>query len=185
MLKGGVDRVALVIFSQYAQPLERFMFDVSKFPVVAREDFHTPIERQTPTTGGIAQPRTTPTKPPSVDLEEQFRAVLSKLTVCGTMLKPIPEGCTYTVAIEFKDMSDPPIGHPQPWIPVEPPLQREIPKEGSEGRSGSALGGIATIPIRSVDAGEMVFEMWIEEGAAKEGAGENEDEDGATSSFGG
>jgi hypothetical protein len=27
-----------------------------------------------------------------------------------------------------------------------------------------------TTPIRSVDSGEMVFEMWIEEGQAKEDA---------------
>lgn len=169
LLKGTVDRVAIVIYSQYAQPLERFMFDLSKFPVVAKEDFHTPIERQSPT--GTVQAKVTPPKQASVDLEEQFRAVVAKLTVCDTMLKPVPEGCTFTIAIELKDTADPPLGHPQPWIPVQPSLQRDVPRNGSEdssGKSGSDLGGVETTPIRSVDSGEMIFEMWIEEGAAKE-----------------
>jgi mitotic spindle assembly checkpoint protein MAD2B len=169
LLKGTVERVAVVIYSQYSQPLERFMFDLSKFPVVAREDFHTPIERLSPS----GQQRPTPSKPASVDLEEQFRAVMAKLTVCDTMLKPVPSGCTFTVAIELKDMADPPIGHPQPWVPVQPSLQKEVPRAGSENssvKSGNDLGGVMTTPIRSVDSGEMVFEMWIEEGQAKEDA---------------
>jgi mitotic spindle assembly checkpoint protein MAD2B len=169
LLKGTVDRAAVVIYSQYSQPLERFMFDLSKFPVVAKEDFHTPIERQTPSD----QPKPAAATPTSVDLDEQFRAVMAKLTICDTMLKPIPQGCTFTVAIELKDQADPPIGHPQPWIPVQPSLQREVPKNPSQtssNKSGSDLGGVATTPLRAVDAGEMVFEMWIEEGVGKEDA---------------
>jgi mitotic spindle assembly checkpoint protein MAD2B len=166
LLKGTVDRVAVVIYSQYSQPLERFMFDLSKFPVVAKDDFHTPIERQTPSLPAKAISLATAT----VDLEEQFRAVLAKLSVCDTALKPILEGCTFTVAIELKDAADPPIGHPQPWIPVQPNLQTQVPKsQTSPRRSGNDLGAVLTTPVRSVDAGEMIFEMWIEEGAAKEG----------------
>ena len=168
LLKGTVDRVAVVIYSQYAQPLERFMFDLSKFPIVAREDFHTPIERQSPV---LPPGKTAPPPKPTVDLEEQFRAVMARLTICDTMLKPIPEGCTFTVAIELKDQADPPIGHPQPWIPVQPSLQRDVPKSQEDSvKSGSDLGGATMTPVRSVDAGEMAFEMWIEEGIAKEEA---------------
>jgi mitotic spindle assembly checkpoint protein MAD2B len=173
LLKGTVERVAVVIYSQYSQPLERFMFDLSKFPVVAKEDFHTPIERQSPT-GGQQNPAAT--KPTPVDLEEQFRAVMAKLTICHTMLKPVPLGCTFTVAIELKDKADAPIGHPQPWVPVQPSLQKEVPRPGSGNgstKSGDDLGGVATTPIRSVDSGEMIFEMWIEEGQAKEDAVES------------
>ncbi|KIW06618.1 uncharacterized protein PV09_02331 [Verruconis gallopava] len=168
LLKCTVDRVAVVIYSQQAQPLERFMFDLSRFPIVSKEDLHTPIQRLTPS-GQQQSP--TPANPASVDLQEQFRAVMTKLTVCGSMLKPIPPGCTFTVAIELKDAADPPIGHPQPWIPVQPSLQREVPRADSEStsvKSGSDLGGVYTTPIRSVASGEMVFEMWIEEGQAKE-----------------
>lgn len=174
LLKGTVERVAVVIYSQYSQPLERFMFDLSKFPVVEKREWHTPIERLPPS-GAPQQPKITP-KQASINLEEQFRAVMAKLTICDTMLKPIPSACTFTVAIELKDTADPPIGHPQPWIPVQPSLQRDVPRFDSEDndiKSGSDLGGVSTTPIRSVDAGEMVFEMWIEEGAGKEHAVES------------
>jgi mitotic spindle assembly checkpoint protein MAD2B len=173
LFKGTVERVAVVIYSQYSQPLERFMFDLSKFPVVGKGEWYTPIERVDASGVAAAAATTQPkqnSKQASVDLEEQFRAVMAKLTVCDTMLKPIPSGCTFTVAIELKEMVDAPIGHPQPWIPVQPSLQREVPRYGSEdsaARSGSDLGGVATTPIRSVEAGEMMFEMWIEEGVTK------------------
>jgi mitotic spindle assembly checkpoint protein MAD2B len=39
--------------------------------------------------------------------------------------------------------------------------------EREERKRGEDLGGTQTTPIRAVDAGEMVFEMWIEEGRAK------------------
>jgi len=45
--------------------------------------------------------------------------------------------------------------HPQAWIPSEPNLQ---PKRGAD------VGGKAT-PIRSVEAGPLFFECWIEEGS--------------------
>ena len=166
LLNGTVERVAVIIYSQYSQPLERFMFDLSKFPVVPKAQMYTPIERS-PSNQNLMP------KPPSVNLEEQFRAVMAKLSVCDTVLKPVPSGCSFTVAIEVKDDSDPPIGHPQPWIPVQPSLQKEVYRAGSEDslpKSGEDLGGVRTTPIRSVDAGEMVFEMWIEEGRAKEEA---------------
>ncbi|OCL08976.1 DNA-binding protein [Glonium stellatum] len=84
--------------------------------------------------------------------------------------------------------AEPPVGHPQPWIPVQPSLQRT--RGGSESGSGSAggsaddmsgegggrsagaregadLGGARTTPIRAVEAGVLSFEMWVEEGKAK------------------
>ncbi|KAF2401278.1 DNA-binding protein [Trichodelitschia bisporula] len=154
MLDCAVERVAVVIFSQQSQPLERFMFDMSRFPVVGKEDITTPIENAVSI----------------VNLEEQFRAVMSKLSVCGSSLKPLPEGCSFTVAIELKDEADAPIGHPQPWIPTQPSLQREICQRDTvdtQVRRGKDLGGVRTTPLRAVDAGDVVFEMWIEEGQAK------------------
>lgn len=38
-----------------------------------------------------------------------------------------------------------------------------------EGGRGSDLGGVRTTPVRTVEAGEFVMEMWIEEGRGKEG----------------
>ncbi|KAK5165351.1 DNA-binding protein [Cryomyces antarcticus] len=159
LLTCSVDRVAIVIYAPESlgnKPLERFMFDVSRFPVVPAGEATTPFER---TPGNVV-----------VDLEEQFRATMSKLSVCGTSLKPLPANCTFTVAIELKDDEpdkgrlNAPIGHPQPWVPVQPNLQRS--REAR--KNGADLGGVKTRPVRAVEAGECVFEMWIEEGKAKQ-----------------
>lgn len=155
LLNGTVARVVIPIFSPSQHPLERFVFDLTKFPSVPKEDINTPFEQNMST----------------VDVDEQFRAAMAKLRVCSSSLKPVPDGCTFTVAIELKDAADPPIGHPQPWIPTQPSLQREVvvnhDGERYQRRRGEDLGGVQTTPVRAVDTGEMVFEMWIEEGRAK------------------
>jgi len=67
--------------------------------------------------------------------------------------------------VELKDTVDPPIGHPQPWVPSQPSLQTG--EKGSSDRIGSDLGGIKTTPVRSVETGKFILEMWVEEGKAK------------------
>ncbi|KAK4980873.1 hypothetical protein LTR66_010317, partial [Elasticomyces elasticus] len=161
LLKGTVGRVAVVIFDQSEKPLERFMFDCSRLPVVPAGEWDTPLVRESKN-----GERTDIL--PLVDLEEQLRAAMAKLTVCGTLLRPVPENCSFTVAIELKDEGDAPIGHPQPWVPVSPGLQKSVHKDAeSRGRTGEDVGGVRTTPLRNVEAGEMMFEMWIEEGKTK------------------
>ncbi|KAL0261104.1 hypothetical protein SLS55_004800 [Diplodia seriata] len=179
LLRNAVARVALVVYSSGLKPLERYVWDVSRFPVVAR-----PQDRETVITRAAAAAAVAAAAPAgegagNVDLEEQFRAALAKLTVCGDVLAPLPPGCTFTLAVELKDEVDvdPPVGHPQPWIPVQPDLQavRKSRRRRSEAGGGEVgddglgrdLGGARTTPVRSVRAGEMMFEMWIEEGKAK------------------
>ncbi|RDI78927.1 hypothetical protein Vi05172_g11034 [Venturia inaequalis] len=160
LLRGTLQQVCVVLYSPSLQALERFVFDVSKFPVVPKEDHLTQLERE-----GATQVTSTP-----VDLEEQYRATLTRLTGCGSKLSPLPPDCTFNVAIEVKDEADPPIGHPQPWIPTQPSLQRRagpIDEDRYDGRLGSDLGGVNLTPIRAVDAGDLVFEMWVEEGENK------------------
>ncbi|MCJ1256887.1 hypothetical protein MMC24_004712 [Lignoscripta atroalba] len=143
-----------------------------------------------PTTDLDSTSATTARKPPTVpliDLEEQFRAIFARLSTCNRTLMPLPPNCSFTIAIELKDKVDPPIGHPQPWIAAQPGLQ---PKDSSAGKvstdgdenssaengdearresgRGKDLGGVRTTPVRSVEAGEFVMEMWIEEGKGKE-----------------
>lgn len=119
-----------------------------------------------------------------VDLSEQFRAALVVLTTRCAQLKPLPPNCAFNIALELKDEgdADPPIGHPQAWIPVQPSLQktgRAKALAGSDGGEGSAkghankgkegqdAGGVRTTPIRAVEAGVFRFETWVEEGEAK------------------
>lgn len=44
------------------------------------------------------------------DVEEQFRGVLGRLSYAAESLDPVPEGCTFTVAVELRDEAAAPIG---------------------------------------------------------------------------
>lgn len=172
LLRGTVARVAVVVFDQHTlRPLERFMFDMSRLPVVPANELHTPFQRDGDPVGG-GPSRLTDRM--ITNLEEQLRGVMSKLAVCSSRLKPVPEGCTFTVSIELKENQDPPVRHPQPWIPAQPSLQTSRPQAAdyitspvTQHGEGVDLGGIHVLPLRTVDAGDMIFELWIEEGKAK------------------
>jgi mitotic spindle assembly checkpoint protein MAD2B len=83
--------------------------------------------------------------------------------------------------MELKDEADvdPPVRHPQPWIPVQPSLQKTGRKvtvrdedeeediEKGKRSEGDDLGGVKVTPIRTVEAGVFRFETWVEEGKAK------------------
>ena len=146
LLKGIVERVAIVIYTKDNMPVERFMLDVSRFPTVALADLDTPMERTTPNGDKV------PTLP-RVDMEEQFRATLSRLASCSSTLKPLPSGCMFNIAIELKEEGQPPLSHPQPWMPVQP-----VQKHDAIGQVGKKA-----VPVRAVAAGEMLLECWIEE----------------------
>jgi mitotic spindle assembly checkpoint protein MAD2B len=151
LLKGGVQRVAVVIFSQANTPLERFVFDVSQFPTVPSDDLDTLLERSGTDGGSDAIL-------PVTDMEEQFRATMSKLANCASTLKPISERCTFTVAIELKPEGSAPVSHPQPWLPAQAPEDSQ-----QSNTLDNATRSAQTISLRSVRAGDMRFEAWIEE----------------------
>lgn len=245
LLKGTVARVALVIWEMWwesepssgasggdgsgdgasetptrgegAKPLERYVWDVSRWPVIPKNEHNTPFTRSSPASNPANQQQTTndqqgqqqeqltdeerrakfaeTLKQAHSDLHEQLRALLSRLSTISGRLKPLPSGadrCTYTLALELKEESDPPIGHPQAWIPSERGMQRRIVHQGDDGEDGheqrgedavskpskekeggrliergEGLGGVRTTPVRTVESGEMIFEMWIEEGRSK------------------
>ncbi|MCJ1465873.1 hypothetical protein MMC07_004492 [Pseudocyphellaria aurata] len=131
--------------------------------------------------------------PPTQNLPSQFRATLSRLSVILPTLAPVPPDCTFTVAIELRETADVPIGvsvhNVQPWIVAQPGMQKEQQRarrrqaaargqggeeegpaaeeeEEADGRRGG-LGSVRTTPVRSLDAGAFVMEMWVEEGKAK------------------
>ncbi|KAK3110605.1 hypothetical protein LTR53_014928 [Teratosphaeriaceae sp. CCFEE 6253] len=152
ILKGTVERVVVVLYTRELSPRERYVFDVSRFPTVGPADLDTQLERR----GADGEP--VPVLP-HVDLEEQFRGTMSRLANCGGNLKPSPEGCTFTVAIELKAEGHAPVSHPQPWMPV----QRLSSEDGRDKTPRSI-----THPVRAVAAGELVFESWIEEATVDE-----------------
>jgi mitotic spindle assembly checkpoint protein MAD2B len=165
LLKGTVRRVVVVIYNRNAEVMERYLFDVERFPIVDSKESLTEFEPRPGT-------EETGMRISLQDIEEQLRATIRKLSYAGSKLDPLPEGCTYTVAVELRDKVEPPIGHPQPWVPSEPSLQTG---EKSSERIGKDLGGVKSTPVRLVEAGEFVLETWIEEGRNKF---EDNDDDG-------
>ncbi|KAK4184528.1 DNA polymerase zeta processivity subunit [Podospora australis] len=110
-----------------------------------------------------------------VDVDQQFRATLLRMAHTMESLAPLPEGCTFTMAIELKDNprdafseDSAPISQSQDFIPSQPTLQPASTKPGGRLSPGEDLGGIKTTPIRAVEAGPLFFECWVEEGQAKE-----------------
>ena len=110
LLKSTVERAVVVLYTKDLKPRERYVFDVSRFPTVGPGDLDTQLDRR----GGDGEQ--VPVLP-NVDMEEQFRATMSKLSNCGSELKALPDGCTFTVAIELKSEGMAPVSHPQPWMP--------------------------------------------------------------------
>ncbi|KAI1203859.1 HORMA domain-containing protein [Nemania serpens] len=100
------------------------------------------------------------------DVDEQLRATVRRLAYASEKLAPLPEGCTYTIAVELRDEAEAPIGHPQPWIPTQPNLQTASKNQETPGQD---VGGARTTPLRAVEAGPLFFECWVEEGKAKLG----------------
>ncbi|KAK4663044.1 hypothetical protein QC763_600810 [Podospora pseudopauciseta] len=159
--------------------LERYTFDTSHFPTwttpsmatharILQKDFRSEVTRE---------PLLNHPSLNLTNLNEQFRACLLKMAQAMEQLSPIPEGCTFTLAVELKDDAAAPIGHHQDWIPSEPtdpppkPQDRKGKGGGVTSVASRAETGVAvkTTPVRVVEAGPLWFECWVEESRAKVG----------------
>jgi mitotic spindle assembly checkpoint protein MAD2B len=165
LLKGSVDRIVVMIFDQKNIPHERYVFDVSQFPAVPDSALDMPVNQQAGKEDGEDEDEADEeaqeedgTFLPLVDMQEQFRATLKKLSGCSAKLRTLPAGCTFTVAIELKEEGAAPVSHPQPWMPVEARKDGEAGEDGKIGKQN-----VRTKPVRSVAAGDMAFETWIEQ----------------------
>ncbi|KAF1364695.1 DNA-binding protein [Lizonia empirigonia] len=191
------------------QIIERFMLGVDAFPAVSKDARNASLEwassrpssRDSSRSGSphddddddddseLPPTRSESHEPPPLDhgvdvnLAEQFRGALIALTTRCAQLAPLPDKCSFNISMELKDEADvdPPLGHPQAWIPVQPSLQKTgrssgkratVEEEGDARKTGEDLGGVRVTPIRTVEAGTFRFETWVEEGRAKlEGKG--------------
>ncbi|KAK8106024.1 mitotic spindle assembly checkpoint protein MAD2 [Apiospora kogelbergensis] len=178
LIQGAVERVALAIHAPGTQVLERWMFDLRAFPAFTDvKDQHPP-----PSANGSSSRRDEeddgvgPGGPGSIqaaeamgssdkinwtDVDEGLRAAVRKMASAAEQLPPLPEGCTYTVAVELRDESKAPIGYPQHWIPSQTNLQT---KSKSRPEPGRDIGGSKTVAIRTVEAGPLYFDCWVELG---------------------
>jgi mitotic spindle assembly checkpoint protein MAD2B len=97
---GTVRRIVVVIYNRDGEVMERFLFDVERFPVIEAREQMTDFEPREGQDGpGVSRS----------DVEEQLRATIRKLAYTGEKLSPLPEGCTFTIAVELRDKANPPI----------------------------------------------------------------------------
>lgn len=85
----------MVVLSLNNEPLERFVFDMTSFPLVPENKHHVPLlqpESEMPLPGQTL-----------ANLEAQFRACLQKLKFCSVPLGKLPRDSTIGVVIELHD----------------------------------------------------------------------------------
>ncbi|KAI2777113.1 DNA-binding protein [Daldinia loculata] len=168
LVLGVVERIAIVIYDGQARVMERWMFDVANFPAwkCFKETRGPRIEEEDELVEGVVNVESgVEGKVNWANVDEQLRATVRKLAYAAEKMTPLPDGCTFTIAVELRDEGEAPIGHPQPWIPSQSNLQtrsRDNPAPGQD------VGGAKTTPLRAVEAGPLFFECWVEEGKAKE-----------------
>lgn len=102
-IKGKVSKICLIVLSPNEfEPLERFVWDVSSFPVVPITEQNTPFQsHENPT----ALSGTT-----LADIEEQLRASLGKISLVSARLSQLPKDSTFTISIELKEEAAAPVG---------------------------------------------------------------------------
>ncbi|KAI1876844.1 uncharacterized protein JN550_000916 [Neoarthrinium moseri] len=167
LVQGSVQRIAIVVHGPDAAVLERWMIDVAAFPAFTgvkeprgnrrdEEDdgLGAPEARDGNREGGINW----------TNVDEAFRGAVRRMAFAGEKMGPLPGGCSFTIAVELREDGEPPIGYPQHWIPTERNLQTQ---SSQRPEAGEDVGGAKTTPLRSVEAGPLFFECWVEEGKAK------------------
>ncbi|KAF2018740.1 DNA-binding protein [Aaosphaeria arxii CBS 175.79] len=199
LLAGTVARIAIVIYHLSPPPpsppggsnspqgkttaapqgspkiLERFLLDVSRFPVISPRERDREIDLardplspsspgvslSNPSSSNDAPPKASATpldKDVEANLSEQYRAALISLHTRCARLGPLPKGCGFNVSMELRDDAevDPPIGgragaEQGVWIPAQESLQRT----GRKGAAGSGTGtGTGTGESEVVGEGE-------------------------------
>ncbi|KAH7016822.1 HORMA domain-containing protein [Ilyonectria destructans] len=158
--KGTVRRIAVAMHApKTLEVRERWVFDVEAFPAwgeVAEEE-----DPELEDNGAVDFEAEEQDAVNWTDINEALRGALRRIAYAGETMPPLPECSTFTLAVELRDEAPAPIGHPQHWIPSQPNLQ---PRSETSRNQGSSLGGTTTTPIRSIRAGPLFFECWIEQG---------------------
>ncbi|KAF4338792.1 mitotic spindle assembly checkpoint mad2 [Fusarium beomiforme] len=152
--KGTVRRIAIAMHAAKTfAVLERWVFDVDTFPVGWGDQEEATYNPAMVEVGDDDVVNWT-------DVNEALRGALRRVAQKAESMPTLPVGSTFTVAVELRDEAPAPIGHPQNWIPSQPNLQ---PPNDTSLNQGSSLGGRNTTPVRSVQAGPLFFECWIEQ----------------------
>ena len=179
--KNVLCNVAVCIFEcDNNRVLERWVLDLRAFPVVEKRERDTPFARVNPEDNRNETIETPLRKKVNLaDLEAQFRAILSRLSVSAAKLSNLPVGddapeLSFTITMEVRDDADRPVGRrtepEQGWIAAEPEAfdpDSDISVKDMTNETTSSPQEGRTIPVRRLEAGELRMEVWIEESRGK------------------
>ena len=142
LVRGAAERLALVVYDvRHAAVVERWMFDVARFPAAwsglgdsARapgdddvdDDEDDESDRRVVADGGDGGGggAAAGNKVNWSNVHEELRAAIRKLAYAGEKMAPLPDGCTFTVAVELREEGEPPIGVCMPLSPPPFPFSR-------------------------------------------------------------
>lgn len=122
LVRGSVERIAVVIYDDKARVMERWMFDVAGFPAWTgfkegkvqqrREEDEEGDNRaeDAAATGTGTGPGAAEGKVNWSNVHEELRASIRKLAYAGEKMAPLPDGCTFTIAVELREEGEAPIG---------------------------------------------------------------------------
>ena len=165
LVKGLVRRIALVIIHpQTLLPLERYVWDVY--------DWHTEADYQHVETDENEDASSAEEDAASeAGMDEQMRALLSRLAQCKDRLIAIPPGCTFTLTVELRAGERAVELNAPTWVTCsssQRSLEKATTAEDQKSlASKSKTNANKIFPLPAVEAGEMNFEMWIEEAKGK------------------
>lgn len=99
------------------------MFDLARFPAVLEgkgkerawgqrelDEYDGGDEGEDAAGAGVDTGGGDQTKINWVNVDEQLRAAVRRLAYASEKIAPLPEGCTFTVAVELRDEAEAPIG---------------------------------------------------------------------------
>ncbi|KAK9768670.1 hypothetical protein K7432_000505 [Basidiobolus ranarum] len=138
--KGDVETMTLVVVNKNQIPIERFVFEINTL--------FEPKDKGEQRIGSMN----------ANDVELYLRAFLLKISVCDAMLKPNPNGCTFSLVIQLQDGINTPTQAKDgyPWIPAEPNQQP------------MGMPRADLIMLKSIDTGLLKVQLYVEESNVEE-----------------
>ncbi|KAL7271074.1 hypothetical protein RUND412_006191 [Rhizina undulata] len=94
--KGVVSHLSVTIVAPGSIPVERYVFDTSRLPVLPADELARLVIGADMDGSGLLGPS-------KADLQAHFRAVLRTITACSASLSKLPKESTIGVIVELKD----------------------------------------------------------------------------------
>ncbi|KAI8819248.1 MAD2 mitotic arrest deficient-like 2, partial [Fimicolochytrium jonesii] len=139
--RGTVSKLYLVIHDpRTKQPYEKFTFQIRTLT----EGLSESMLKNAESSIGVG------------DVERHLRAFLLKISVCDALLAPNPPDAAFAILVELSEEAKGPVNElakAAPWIPSDP---------GQVDVSAAAI-----VPLKTMDAGILKMQLYVEESAEK------------------